>query len=249
MITIPREVMTMDMWNEKLTRENITDFYNSTVEMAYPAVFGITKEPARTERVIIKTYLDTYQQRSVLKGEDVIYTFGDILLKNANEEVEKFPLPENIAFAERYLDEYSRNFMLERIIMKIDSTGYKVAEFISSDAKKAKPTKSIQKVLDLFPVTPLLIFQLILLAIVVWVVSSAAVSVPYRNDPLISPNKIFEDSDLQAQYVGVLPYYPLYVNFPGNALTEESEQTAETIPSEDPLTPITHASEPSATRG
>ena len=73
----------MDMWNEKLTRENISDFYQSSVEMVYPSVFEITKEPSRTERAIIKSYLDTYQQRGSLKGEDVIYVFGDILLNNA----------------------------------------------------------------------------------------------------------------------------------------------------------------------
>ncbi|MBR6880098.1 MAG: hypothetical protein IKN14_03365 [Clostridiales bacterium] len=204
----------MDMWNEKLTRENISDFYQSSVEMVYPSVFEITKEPSRTERAIIKSYLDTYQQRGSLKGEDVIYVFGDILLNNANEEVEKYPLPENLTFAPRVLDEYTRNFMLEKILAKIDSTGYKVAEFISSDNKRGKGGKVSKKFMDLVPVTPLLLIQLILLALIIWGVSFAAISLRYRNDELIKETRIFDTTPLQEKYVAVLPYYPLDVNFP-----------------------------------
>ncbi len=245
----------MDMWSEKLTRENFPDFYQSTVEMVYSSVFGITKETTRAEQAIIKSYLDTYQQRSVIKGEDVVYTFGDILLKNANEIVEKYPLPENVNFAPRTLDEYTRNFMLEKILVKIDSTGYKVAEFISSDPKKSKSTRSVQKIMDLFPITPLLVFQLIFLALIIWCVSFSAVTVPYRNKPLVDAPSIFESVPLQEKYVNILPYYPLGITFPNSEVElpeGEGGEAVEVQETEAGLAPIIateEPTEPSATRG
>ena len=245
----------MDMWSEKLTRENFPDFYQSTVEMVYSSVFGITKETTRAEQAIIKSYLDTYQQRSVIKGEDVVYTFGDILLKNANEIVEKYPLPENVNFAPRTLDEYTRNFMLEKILVKIDSTGYKVAEFISSDPKKTKSTKSVQKIMDLFPITPLLVFQLIFLALIIWCVSYSSVTVPYRHKPLVDSSSIFESVPLQEKYVNILPYYPLGIIFPNSGAdlpAGEGGEAVEASESQEVLAPIIateEPTEPSATRG
>ena len=105
----------MDLWNEKLTRENFEAFYNSTVEMVYSSTYGICKETTRTENAIIKSYIETYQQRNTIRAEDVIFVFGDILLKNSEEMVERYPLPEGLSFAPRTLDEYTRNSMLEKI--------------------------------------------------------------------------------------------------------------------------------------
>ena len=107
----------------------------------FQTVFGITKEPTRCERAIVKSYLDIYAKRANVPGERVIYDFGDILLENAKAIVAEYPLPENISFEERKLDEYTRNSMIEKIIAKIDSKSYKMAEFISTDVKKTKRTK------------------------------------------------------------------------------------------------------------
>lgn len=204
----------MDLWNQKLTRENLTDFYQSTVEMVYSSVFGITKESTRAEQAIIKSYIDIYQLRGSTNAEDVIYVFGDILLKNANEIVEKYPLPDNLTFMDRVLDEYTRNFMLEKIIVKIDSAGYKVAEFISSDSKRGKSPKTMQKIMELLPVTPLLVIQLILLIFIVWGVSTAAITLPYKNDSLVNEKDIYDELPLEEKYVSMLAYYPLNPEFP-----------------------------------
>lgn len=248
----------MDMWNEKLTRENFSNFYYSTVEMVYPSVFGICKETTRSESAIIKSYLEVYQQRNTLKGEDVIYVFGDILLKNAQETAENHPLPPNVSFAPRNLDEYTRNFMLEKILVKIDSAGYKVAEFMSSDSKKSKSTKSLQRVMNLFPITPLLIIQLILLALVIWFVSNTSITFPYRNDPLVNEQGIYEGVELENKYVTMLPYYPLGVRYPVQQIdpaTELGEDYVAPDSSEiadnglSPSLAETTQPEPSATRG
>ncbi len=247
----------MDMWNEKLTRENFNAFYLSTVDMVYSSTYGICKETTRTENAIVKSYIETYQQRSSIRGEDVVYVFGDILLKNAEEIVEKYPLPENLYFAPRTLDEYTRNSMLEKITAKLDSTGYKVAEFISSENKKGKPSKAVQKVLDVFPITPLLAIQLVLLAVIIWVVSSLSINLITRNGSNPEAGDMFESVDLQNKYVAVLDYYPLNVQYEVTATPGDEEAPQEVEPSidqpvDDPLAPIiaeTTPSEPSATRG
>jgi len=243
-----------DLWNEKLTRENFEQFYYSTVEMAYPSTYGICKETTRTENALIKSYIETYQQRSSIKAEDVIYVFGDILLKNANDMLEKYPLPDNLNYAPRMLDEYTRNSMLEKINLKIDSTGYKVAEFISSDNKKGKPAKAISKVMDIFPVTPLLVIQLLVLAIIIWLVSTASATLIDKDDSTISESSIFETVDLQDKYVAVLDYYPLNVDFPVTVTASDGEYvtTETTAATEEVLGPVlaeTTTTEPSATRG
>lgn len=247
----------MDLWNEKLTRENFEAFYNSTVEMVYSSAYGICKETTRTENAIIKSYIETYQQRNTIRAEDVIFVFGDILLKNSEEMVERYPLPEGLSFAPRTLDEYTRNSMLEKITVKLDSTGYKVAEFISSENKRGKPSKAVQKVMDVFPVTPLLAIQLIFLALVIWLISTVSVSVIYKDDNALQESSVFESCDLQNKYVSVLDYYPLNVDY---VVTSEEGEVSEggesTEPSAeeyvDPLAPViaqTEPTEPSATRG
>jgi len=240
----------MDMWNEPLTRENLESFYNSTVYMAYSSVLSITKETTRAEQAIVKSYIDVYQQRSITSGNDVIYVFGDVLLKNTNEIMDRYPLPDNINFAERTLDEYTRNFMLEKIFSKVDSTGYKLAEFISSDSKKSRSAKNFQKIMDLFPITPLLIIQLIIVSIIIWIVSYAAVTVPYRNKPLTDSGNTYHSSSLLEEYVDVLPYYPLNIDFPvkPEAVNPDEEGTS-TDPSESQLAPVIVVTEASATRG
>ncbi len=248
----------MDMWSEKLTRENFEAFYTSTVDMVYSSTYSVCKETTRTENAIVKSYIETYQQRSSIRGEDVLYVFGDILLKNAEEIVEKYPLPENLNFAPRTLDEYTRNSMLEKITAKLDSTGYKVAEFISSENKKGKPSKAVQKVMDVFPVTPLLAIQLVLLAIIIWLVSTVSITFINKDDNSLESSSLYESIDLQNKYVAVLDYYPLNVDY---VVTQEAAsegdqgEAVETTPVEetyDPLAPQiaeTDPVEPSATRG
>ena len=143
----------------------------------------------------------------------MLYVFGDILLKNAEEIVEKYPLPEGLNFVPRTLDEYTRNSMLEKITAKLDSTGYKVAEFISSENKKGKPSRAVQKVLDVFPVTPLLAIQLVLLAIIIWLVSTVSVTLINKEDNDLKEASVYESIDLQNKYVAVLDYYPLNVEY------------------------------------
>ena len=111
--------MADELWNQKLTRENIRDFYMSTVVMVYSSCYGITKEATRCENAIVKSYLDIYSKRNNVPADRVIYEFGDILLENSKNIIAQYPLPGDMKFEDRLLDEYTRNSMLEKILSKI----------------------------------------------------------------------------------------------------------------------------------
>lgn len=222
-----------NMWIGKLTRENLKEFYDSTVDMAYPAVLSKTRESTRCESAIIKSYSELFSRRNNLAGDKVMFEFGDILLRNANAEVEQYPLPDDIEFVERELDEYTRNSMFDKISQRIDSKSFKVAEFISSDSKK-KSSRQVKKINDLFPITPLLIIEVMILAILIGLTSYAAITLPYRNNPLISEKTLFEAKNLQEQYVSAMDYFP-FINLGGNqsdnadaADPSDSGETSET---------------------
>jgi hypothetical protein len=209
-----KEVIKMadELWNQKLTRENIRDFYMQTVVMVYSSCYGITKEATRCENAIVKSYLDIYSKRNNVPADRVIYEFGDILLENSKNIVAQYPLPADLTFEDRLLDEYTRNSMLEKILSKIDSKSFKVAEFIQTDVKKAaRRPKQMRKLNDLFQVTPLLILEVLILAIVIWAVSFVAVTLPYRNSELINEKSIYETASIQEQYIAALPFYPIKV--------------------------------------
>ncbi len=209
----PKEEIKMsdELWNQKLTRENIREFYMSTVVMVYSSCYGITKEATRCENAIVKSYLDIYYKRNNVPADRVIYEFGDILLENAKAVVAQYPLPADMKFEDRLLDEYTRNSMLEKILSKIDSKSFKVKEFINTDVKKSGRPKQMRKFNDLFQVTPLLILEIIVLAIVIWAVSFLAVTLPYRNSELINEKGIIETASIQEQFIAALPFYPLRI--------------------------------------
>ena len=236
--TTETEVITMadDLWNAQLTRENFKDFYMSTVVMVYPSVYKITKEATRCENAIVKSYLDVYSKRAAIPGDKVIYVFGDILLENAKHIVEEYPLPADMTYSDRLLDEYTRNSMLEKITAKIDSRTFKMAEFISTDVKKTGMTMVTRKKNDIFAVTPLLGLEIIVLSVIIWMVSYAAVTVPYTKDVLINEKGIFENSSVQEQFISAMGYFPLNVKFveqtPGEEGGEAVPEGGETEPAQ-----------------
>ena len=203
--------MADELWNQKLTRENIRDFYMSTVVMVYSSCYGITKEATRCENAIVKSYLDVYSKRNTIAADQVIYEFGDILLANSKNIVAQYPLPPDMKFEDRLLDEYTRNSMLEKILSKIDSKSFKAMEFINTDVKKGRRPKQMRKLNDLFQITPLLILEIIALAIVIWAVSYFAITIPYRHSELINEKSIFETASIQEQYINALSFYPFRI--------------------------------------
>ncbi|MCQ2533165.1 MAG: hypothetical protein MJ172_01160 [Clostridia bacterium] len=246
----------MQCWDKKITRENIKEFYDYTVPMVYSAVFDLVKEPTKTEQVIIKSYLDLYQQRNTIAAGDAEFVFSDILQKNSKSMLEKYPVPANLQFTARNLDEFTSSYMIQKILNKIDSAGYKFVEVISSnDNKKFQASSQVKKLNELFPVTPLLVFALIIVAGVIWGVSNVAITLPYRNDDLVDSKECFDSVDIQENIVSMLPYYPLAVNFPAQDTVDIDEIEKEvnatsTEPIESTvLAPVIATPVPSATQG
>ena len=62
-------------------------------------------------------------------------------------------------------------------------------------------------------VTPLLVLEIIVLSVIIWMVSFAAVTVPYTKDVLINEKSIFENSSVQEQFISAMGYFPLNVKF------------------------------------
>lgn len=224
--------MADELWNQKLTRENIRDFYMSTVVMVYSSCYSITKEATRCENAIIKSYLDIYSKRNNVAPDKVIYEFGDILLANAKNIVAQYPLPADMTFEDRLLDEYTRNSMLEKILSKIDSKSFRAMEFINTDVKNkaVRRPKQMRKLNDLFQVTPLLILEVIVLAIVIWMVSFASVTLPYRNSELINEKGIFESATIQEKLVNALAFYPIKIQT--NKSAEDGFMPVQTTPTQ-----------------
>jgi len=230
--------MSDELWNAKLTRENISDFYYSTVVMVYSSVYEITGEATRCENAIVKSYLDIYGKRNIVPDDRVIFEFGDILLENANRIVEEYPLPADMVYSERVLDEYTRNSMLEKILSKIDSKGYKMAEFVSSDMKVKKGRS--RKKGDVFAVTPLLVCETLFLAAVIWLIAYASITMLMNNDTLIDEKSMYESSSVQEQFVSAMMYFPLSVDvtkstkgtIPQGVLTTEGDDTTESAETE-----------------
>ena len=122
--------------------------------------------------------------------------------------------------------------MLEKILSKIDSKSFRAMEFINTDVKNkaVRRPKQIRKLNDLFQITPLLILEVIILAVVIWIVSFAAVTLPYRNSELINEKGIFESATIQDQFNNALSFYPFRIQT--NKSAEEGFMPAPTTPTQ-----------------
>ena len=60
---------------------------------------------------------------------------------------------------------------------------------------------------DIFAVTPLLVLEIIVLSVIIWMVSYAAVTVPYTKDVLINEKGIFESSSVQEQFISAMGFF------------------------------------------
>ena len=68
-----------------------------------------------------------------------------------------------------------------------------------------------------FQVTPLLVFEVLILAGIVWFVAFVSVTFPYRNNPLIKERSIYEKNSIQQQYIAAIPFYPIKLRLPASA--------------------------------
>lgn len=242
----------MEIWNEKLTRENIEEFYNLYASFAYKCAYRTLRDTTRAEMCVVDSFIDTYHKRAKLSEERVIYFFSDALQFHINEMVAKYPVTNDAAAPEKNLDEYTASTMKHTILERIDSPRFRIAEFMSStpDTKMRRKTPFVEFFQN-SGLTVMLLIKLAFLAIVIAVVTYFGAFTFFHADRYVLSNTQTGSLKMDEYIVSVMDYLP--VQFSGKSdvnsvkpaetvVGNETEETSEQTTAES-------TTEPSATRG
>ncbi|MBP5491364.1 MAG: hypothetical protein J6Y08_00790 [Clostridiales bacterium] len=245
----------MEMWNEKLTRENIEAFYNTYAAFAYKCAYRNLRDTTRAEISVVNAFIDTYHKRAKLEADDVIYFFSDSLQLHINDLAAKFPVVNESAAAEKNLDEYTASTMRHTILERIDSPRFRIAEFVSStpDTKVRRKTPILEYMHN-SGVSVMLLIKLVVLAIVIAVVTYFGAFTFFKADDYVIGNTQRGNTKLEERIVSILEYLPVSVKGANNeAAAAGSGETQEPAPElteeTDPLAMTPDDTAPSATRG
>lgn len=243
----------MDMWNEKLTRENIEQFYDAYAAFAYRCAYKNLRDTTRAEIAVTDAFIDTYHKRAKLSEDKVIYYFSDALQYHVNELSGKYPVINDAAPVEKSLDEYTASTMKHTIMEKIDSPRFRVAEFMASTSdNKIRRNTPLADFFQNSGVTVMLLIKLVILAIVVGIATFIGAKMLFHTDDFVQTRTQRGTYKLEEHIVGILDYIPVNVSAQGQqtAGTEQSEpDTSESTESTAETTPPASSSEPSATQG
>ena len=243
----------MDMWNEKLTRENIETFYDMYASFAYRCAYKNLRDTTRAEMCVTDAFIDTYHKRAKLAEDKVIFFFSDSLQYHINELAARYPVINDAAPTEKNLDEYTASTMKTAILERIDSPRFRIAEFMAStpDNKMRRRTP----LADFFSnsgITVMLLIKLVVLIIVIAATTYfGAVTLFHANDFILSSTQK-GTTKLEEYIVGILDYLPVSISGKGDTVVPAgTEQTEDTDASEPEMTEPSaeSSSEPSATPG
>ena len=243
----------MEMWNERLTRENIEAFYEMYASFAYRCAYKNLRDTTRAEMCVVDAFIDTYHKRAKLSEEKVIYFFSDSLQYHINELAARYPVINDAAPLEKNLDEYTASTMKSTILEKIDSPRFRIAEFMAST-----PDNKIRRKMplaDFFQnsgITVMLLIRLLILLLVIAVTTYfGAVTLFHANEDILSSTQK-GTTKLEEYIVGILDYLPVSINGKGvtsAAAVPATEDNGETPSSEETTSDTEPSSEPSATPG
>ena len=225
----------MEMWNEKLTRENIEQFYDTYAAFAYRCAYKNLRDTTRAEIAVTDAFIDTYHKRAKLSEDKVIYYFSDALQYHVNELAGRYPVINDAAPAEKNLDEYTASTMKHTIMEKIDSPRFRVAEFMASASdNKIRRNTPLADFFQNSGITVMLLIKLVILAIVIGITT------------FFGAKMIFHADDF------ILDYIPVNGSVsgqtaPGSDPSDPDPQASSDSSSE--TTPPESSSEPSATQG
>ena len=243
----------MDIWNQKLTRENIEQFYDMYAAFAYRCAYKNLRDTTRAELCVESAFIDTYHKRAKLAEDNVIYYFSDALQYHINELAARYPVINDSAPVEKNLDEYTASTMKHSILEKIDSPRFRIAEFMAStpDSKMRRKTP-LTDFLQNSGVTVILMIKLLILAIVIAVVTYFGAITFFHTNDLILTRTQRGSQKLEEYIVGILDYLPITGS--GNAQAGSAPDASETDQGETSATTESAAqsessSEPSATVG
>ena len=248
--------MHMQMWNQKLNRDNMGDFYDMYAAFAYKCAYKNLRDTTRAEICVVDAFIDTYHKRAKLEAGDVIYYFSDALQLHINETASKFTVTNPSAAVEKSLDEYTASTMRRTIFEKIDSPTFRLAEFVSStpDTKIRRKTPIIEFMQN-SGISIILLIKLILLAIVIAVTTYFGAFTFFKADDYVVNNTERGTTKLEEYIVGILDHLPVTITggnvenqVPANNEPAETEQQEESANYIDPLV-VGDDTEPSAPRG
>lgn len=243
----------MEMWNEKLTRENIEQFYDTYAAFAYRCAYKNLRDTTRAEIAVTDAFIDTYHKRAKLPEDKVIYYFSDALQYHVNELAGRYQVINDAAPAEKSLDEYTASTMKHTIMERIDSPRFRVAEFMASASdNKIRRNTPLADFFQNSGVTVMLLIKLVILAIVVGITTYFGAKMIFHADDFIQTRTQRGTFKLEEHIVGILDYIPVdgTVSVQDPAATDTPETDASQAPeSSAETTPPEGSSEPSATQG
>ncbi|MBR2750161.1 MAG: hypothetical protein IKD90_03415 [Clostridiales bacterium] len=246
----------MDMWNQKLNRENIEQFYDMYAAFAYKCAYKNLRDTTRAEMCVVEAFIDTYHKRAKLDEENVIYFFSDALQLHINEMAAKYPVANESAAVSKSLDEYTASTMKQEILEKIDSPKFRIAEFVSATPdNRIRRRTPIMEFMQNSGITIILLIKLVVLAIVIAVATYFAGTTLFHGSDYVVSNTMKDSKKLEENIVSALDYLPVSIN---GYKTEEGEksqetsqesQTTESQDTSSETAETTKDTEPSATRG
>ena len=246
----------MDMWNQKLNRENIEEFYDMYAAFAYKAAYKSLRDTTRAEMCVVESFIDTYHKRAKLDEENVIYFFSDALQLHINEMAAKYPVANESAAVQKSLDEYTASTMKQEILEKIDSPKFRIAEFVSSTPdNRIRRRTPIMEFMQNSGITIILLIKLVGLAILIAVVTYFAGTTFFHGKDYVVNNTMKGSKKLEENIVSALDYLPVTIKGYNADESENTQETttesqsgeSETTPAETSET--ANDTEPSATRG
>ncbi len=242
----------MEMWNRKLNRENIEEFYDTYAAFAYKCAYKNLRDTTRAEMCVVEAFIDTYHKRAKLDEENVIYYFSDVLQMHINEMATKYPVANESAAVQKSLDEYTFSTMKQEIMSKIDSPKFRIAEFVSSTPdNRIKRRTPIMGFMQNSGITIILLIKLLILAGLVAVVTYFAGVTLFHGADYVINNTQKGSKKLEENIVGVLDYLPVSIRGYQDAVSPDQTSTDEPVQSETtaPTETSADSTEPSATRG
>jgi len=204
----------MNIWSERLTRNNIDDFYNEYAHSAYRSAYRVLGDTTRAESVLMESFVETYHQRNVRAEENPVFVFGEILERRISHIAAKYPLPQDVKISNRTLDEFTRNSLLSDIHKKIDSISFRMIDALSSSASAHHDSHSLRmpKMINGINKTGLsvvLIIQLVFVSIIIAIMTFAGAMNIFGIRDIIPASFEQEEWKIDKQLVSALPYLPL----------------------------------------
>lgn len=202
----------MSMWEKPLTRENIDEFFRLFAPPAYRSTYKILGDTTRTENAMTEAFLEVYHRRNSDDAGDLVFLFSDILQRRVETLVSRYPISESTQIATRNLDEFTENSILSEIHHRLDSTTYRMLEMFTSSAGKSNMRADpILGQIQKSGITLFLIFQLVVVAIIIFAITSSSARTVFGIDNIVpqSPGKV--EFSVEDVLVPALNYLPLTI--------------------------------------